>query len=150
VGIDPHQVPLQRRGLDYLRDVITARAVLLPSRVQLGLVDPDPRRAAQSLLDQLQKPVIARLDSEGMYVVTAQGSWSLVDQAVDVVETTGAGDSSAAAIVAALTLGHDFPTAAAFGMSVARWAIADWGHQGLIHREPLTRPLSTITITREA
>ncbi|MGW0585992.1 hypothetical protein ACWD25_61415, partial [Streptomyces sp. NPDC002920] len=49
VGLDPHQTLVAEQGLRYLRRVVSAATVLLPSRVQLNLLDGDPRRAARSL-----------------------------------------------------------------------------------------------------
>lgn len=148
VGIDPHQLPLQRDGLRYLGRVSPAGALVLPSRVQLRLLDADPRAAARRIRDELGLDVVARLDADGMAVVTRDGEWTVRDPDVRVVETTGAGDSSAAAIVAALAAGADLVTAAAFGVSVARLALSDWGHHGLLGA-PLRAPFATITTTQE-
>jgi sugar/nucleoside kinase (ribokinase family) len=148
VGIDPHQLPLQAEGLEYLRRVGPKRALVLPSRVQLRLIDPDPLAAARAIRAHLGLDVIARLDRDGMVVISADGEWSVRDPDVRLVETTGAGDSSAGAIVAAWTAGADLPTAAAYGVSVARLALSDWGHAGLL-TDPLTEPFLSITITRK-
>ncbi|TAM67563.1 MAG: hypothetical protein EPN48_13050 [Microbacteriaceae bacterium] len=149
VGIDPHQLRVLSAGLDHLRDVTPDGAVILPSRVQLTLIDEDARAAARRIVATLGNPVVARLDSDGMYVVAADGQWIVRDENVDVCETTGAGDSSAAAIVAALTTGADLVTAAMFGASIARLAVADWGHAALSAADPLTRPFNGITATKE-
>jgi hypothetical protein len=74
----------------------------------------------------------------------------LQDNGVEVVETTGAGDSSAGAIIAALAAGTDLATAAAFGISTARIVLSDWGHRALAHADPLTRPLDRIRVTRQS
>jgi sugar/nucleoside kinase (ribokinase family) len=148
VAIDPHQLPLQAEGLSYLRRVSPPHALVLPSRVQLHLIDPDPLAAAREIRARLGLDVIARLDRDGIAVVSGDGEWSVRDPAVRVVETTGAGDSSAAAILAAWTAGADLPTAAAYGASVARLALSDWGHAGLL-ADPLTEPFPAITITRK-
>jgi sugar/nucleoside kinase (ribokinase family) len=148
VGIDPHQLPLQAEGLEYLRRVSPPRALVLPSRVQLRLIDPDPLASARAIRAHLGLDVIARLDRDGMVVISADGEWSVRDPDVHLVETTGAGDSSAGAIVAAWTAGVDLPTAAAYGVSVARVALSDWGHACLL-TDPLTEPFPSITITRK-
>ena len=148
VGTDPHQVPLQTEGLDYLHRVSPPRALVLPSRVQLGLIDPDPLAAARGIQARLGLDVIARLDRDGMVVMTSDGEWTVRDPAVQVVETTGAGDSSAGAIVAAWAAGADLATAAAYGVSVARLALSGWGHECLL-TEPLTEPFPDVTITRK-
>ncbi|MGD8167951.1 PfkB family carbohydrate kinase [Herbiconiux sp. P16] len=147
VGIDPHQLPLQRDGLDHLRQVVPPGAVVLPSRVQLGLLDPDPREAARLIASALGVAVVARLDREGIDVVGAEGAWSVRDPAVEVRETTGAGDSSAAAIVAALAQGADLVTAARFGASIARIALSDVGSAALVRAHPLSAPFDDIITT---
>jgi sugar/nucleoside kinase (ribokinase family) len=149
VGLDPHQLLVSEQGLAYLRRVVSATTVLLPSRVQLTLLDSDPRRAARSLAAGLGLPVIARLDAEGSYVVTADGIWSIRDRAVTVVETTGAGDACAAAVVAALAAGADPVEAAVFGTSIARTALAGWGHEALAAAAPISRPFPGITTRKE-
>ncbi|MFF3377494.1 PfkB family carbohydrate kinase [Streptomyces sp. NPDC002680] len=149
IGLDPHQTLVAEQGLRHLRQVASPTTVLLPSRVQLTLLDTDPRRAARSLAAGLGLPVIARLDAEGSYVVTADGVWSVRDRSVTVVETTGAGDASAAAVVAALAAGADLVEAALFGTSVARIALADWGHAALAAATPLSRPFPDITTLKE-
>ncbi len=146
VGIDPHQVPLHREGIAYLERVAGTDSIVLPSRVQLRLIDADPVAAARTIRDTVGLDVVARLDKDGIVVVSGEGEWEVRDPAVRVVETTGAGDSSAAAIVAAWTAGFDLPVAAGFGASAARLALSDWGHQGLL-ADPLSRPLPEITIT---
>lgn len=149
VGIDPHQLHVLSSGLDYLRRVAPDGAVILPSRVQLTLIEDDAKAAARTIAATLGTPVVARLDREGMYVVSDEGRWIVQDENVTVYETTGAGDSSAAAIVAALASGADLPTAAMFGVSIARLAVAGWGHNALSAAEPFTSPFNGITATKE-
>ncbi|MDA4893165.1 PfkB family carbohydrate kinase [Microbacterium resistens] len=151
VGIDPHQVPMARAGLAYLRNVTPPGGLILPSRVQLGLIDADVRAAARRIADELATPVIARLDSEGMFVVDAGGggTWTIRDDRVIVRETTGAGDASAAAIMAAVARGVDLVTAAMIGAAVARVALADWGAAALLDAEPFTAPPVGVTATQE-
>jgi sugar/nucleoside kinase (ribokinase family) len=149
IGLDPHQTLVAEEGLDHLRRVVSATTVLLPSRVQLGLLDSDPRRAARSLAAGLGLPVVARLDAEGSYVVTSDGVWSVRDHAVTVVETTGAGDAGAGAVVAALAAGADPVEAAMFGTGIARIALAGWGHEALAAATPVSRPFPGITTRKE-
>ncbi|MCX5554466.1 PfkB family carbohydrate kinase [Streptomyces sp. NBC_00038] len=149
VGLDPHQALVAEQGLEHLRRVVSATTVLLPSRIQLSLLDSDPRRAARSLAAGLGLPVVARLDAEGSYVVTADGNWSVRDRAATVVETTGAGDASAGAVVAALAAGADPVEAALYGTSIARTALADWGHEALAAAAPIACPFPGITTRKE-
>jgi sugar/nucleoside kinase (ribokinase family) len=150
VGIDPHQLPLHREGIGYLEGIVSPGTILLPSRVQLNLIDPDPRAAARQLSRHFDTTVYGRLDRDGMYIAQPDTAWILHDNNVRVTETTGAGDSSAAAIIAALALGADAPTAALFGASVARIALSGWGDEALRITEPLVHPLNRIKITQES
>ena len=151
VGIDPHQLPMASGPIDYLRRVTPPGGIVLPSRVQLTLIDPQPRTAARRNAAELDTPVIARLDSEGMLVVEAGGrdAWVVQDARVDVVETTGAGDASAAAIMAATALGADLVTAAMFGAAVARVALGGWGADALLDAIPFTAPPDGVTADQE-
>lgn len=149
VGVDPHQILMAREGLHYLRRVMPAHGgVCLPSRVHLRAVSDDPERAAVTLARQCGVPVVARLDVDGMVVVDTEAEhlWRVTDPAVTVRETTGAGDASAAAIVAALARGYDVVTAARFGTSVARIALSDWGAAGLLASDPVVRPFVEVQV----
>jgi sugar/nucleoside kinase (ribokinase family) len=144
-GVDPDQRLVLRHGMEYWQSITSHPGVLLPSRVQLATVAPDPRAAARHLAVQLRVPVVARLDVDGMHAVDPTGAeWSITDDDVEVVETTGAGDASAAAIVAALAQGADLPAAAAYGVSAARIALSDWGCDSLLAVSPLTAPLAGV------
>ncbi|PXY35365.1 hypothetical protein BA062_07405 [Prauserella flavalba] len=149
IGIDPHQTHVAAEGMAHLSAVAAHADVVLPSRVQLTLLDRDPRRAARDLAARLGIPVVARLDADGAYVVTSAGAWSVRDRRAEVVETTGAGDASAAAVVAALARGAEPVEAAAFGTSVARIALAGWGHEALEHAAALSAPLPGIITHKE-
>lgn len=151
VGIDPHQVPMHKDGIEYLRRVTPAGGIVLPSRVQLSLIDTDAHAAARRIATVLGVPVIARLDREGILVVDAGDTheWTVRDANVHVVETTGAGDSSAAAIMAATALGADPVNAAMFGVAVARHALARWGAAALLEATPLTSPPNGVTAKQE-
>ncbi|KRE72711.1 PfkB family carbohydrate kinase [Arthrobacter sp. Soil762] len=148
VGVDPDQREVMRHGLDYWLAMAEQATVLLPSRVQLAQPGQDPGDAAVMISLATGVPVIARLDVDGLLVVDGDRAWSVQDPEVRVVDTIGAGDASAAAIVAALAGGSSLVEAAAFGASVARLILSDWGHAGLLRDEPLTRPYETL-ITKE-
>jgi sugar/nucleoside kinase (ribokinase family) len=148
-AVDPHQVEAHSRGLEYWQEIADAATVLLPSRVQLASLHPDPETAAALLLAATGCPVIARLDVDGILVVEPGRTSAVRDPEVRVVDTIGAGDASAAAITAALARGEDLATAAAFGTSAARLVLADWGHRGLTGGIRLDEPFSSITITNK-
>jgi sugar/nucleoside kinase (ribokinase family) len=146
-GVDPDQRLVRRHGMRYWRSIASPPGILLPSRVQLAAVAADPRAAARELAAHLRVAVVARLDVDGMHAADPTGGqWSITDDDVEVIETTGAGDASAAAIVAALAQGADLPTAAAYGISVARIVLSGWGCDALLAGGPLTAPLAGIRI----
>ena len=150
VGVDPDQRLARTRGEEYWRAVRVPSGVLLPSRVHLATVHPRPRTAATWLAKRLDTLVVARLDTEGAYVADPAGpSWTVRDTAVRVVDTTGAGDTMAGALVAALATGADAATATAFGVSAARIALSGIGHRALPGQPPLTAPLPGVTLTKE-
>lgn len=140
VVIDPDQRRLAADGMTYLRALCRGReAVVCPSRVQLGLIDPDPDRAAEQLRVELDAHVVARLDREGSLVLPrAGGCWRVWADAPLVVDTTGAGDSHAGALAAGLLLHSPAERDADLLVSAVRRAtavvnttLADWGPWGL-------------------
>jgi len=148
VGVDPDQREVRRRGAAYWRAVAVVGGVLLPSRIQLTAVDPDPHRGAQRLAGSTGVAVAARLDSAGAYAVDPAGrGWTIHDEHAEIVDTTGAGDTSAGAIVAALAAGADLPTATALGVSAARVVLSGWGPTALTRHPPLTGPLPGVCVT---
>ena len=149
VGIDPEQRKTNAKSLSYWKRItIPQKGVLLPSRLQLASVDKDPFRAVLRLYEMLNVPVIAKLDADGAVAIDASGSWHVDDEAVQVVDTTGAGDAMAGAALAAIASGCDIATATALGVSAARLALSDWGAGGLINGRPLSRPLRGVRTRR--
>jgi sugar/nucleoside kinase (ribokinase family) len=150
VGVDPDQRQVLGRGDEYWRAIAVQGGVLLPSRLQLAMLSADPRAAAAKLATAHQISVVARLDVDGMYVIDPTGdAWTVHDSHVDVLDPTGAGDTSAGAIIAALAAGADLAEAAAFGVSAARIVLSDWGHEALAGARPMNHPSSGIRIRRE-
>lgn len=143
VGVDPHQSLVERHGVAYFRAMSQA-TVFLPSRVQLTLIDHDPAKAAAAIFDATGVPVVGRLDADGMLILDGDGLRFVRDPSAEPVETTGAGDASAAAIVAALGRGASIDEAAKFGVSIARLAISDWGDSALVSSQPLSSPFPNL------
>lgn len=148
-GVDPDQGSIAAGGWNHLAALLQDGDLVLPSRVQLNLLGTEPRRVAIEIADRFGVAVVARLDADGMVVIDGHERWSLRDPDIEVVETTGAGDASAGAIVAAYTAGRQLVEAAALGMSVARLALAGWGHTELVAHQPLSAPFSTLRITND-
>jgi len=149
VGVDPEQRKTNAKSWSYWKRItIPGKSVLLPSRLQLASVDTDPFRAASQLREMLGVPVIAKLDADGALAIDDSGAWHVTDAEVEVVDTTGAGDAMAGAALAAIASGCDAATATAFGVSVARLALSDWGAGGLVNSRSLTRPLRGVRTRR--
>lgn len=150
-GIDPEQREVRQRGWSYWEEIAHGADVLLPSRMQLLLLDDDAIRAAEQLAERLAVPVIARLDQDGVMVVDAfAGRWFVRDTRVRVVDPTGAGDTMAGATMAALSAGHGLVEAAAVGVAAARRVLADWGPAGLVnHPQPIIWPCPGVEVTKD-
>ena len=150
VGVDPDQHQIHSRGSEYWRAIAIPGGVLLPSRVQLATLGPEPHIAAQQLAASTGLCVAARLDTEGAYAVDPTGRhWTIRDDHAEIADTTGAGDASAGAIVAALAAGADLATATALGVSAARVVLSDWGHTAMSRHPPLAGPLPGVHITAQ-
>jgi sugar/nucleoside kinase (ribokinase family) len=150
VGVDPDQRQVLDQGDEYWQSIAVQGGVLLPSRLQLTMLSADPREAAARLAASYRISVVARLDVDGMYAVDPTGdAWTVHDSRVDVLDTTGAGDTSAGAIIAALAAGADLAEAAAVGVSAARIVLSDWGHEALARATPLSQPLSGISVRKQ-
>jgi sugar/nucleoside kinase (ribokinase family) len=150
-GIDPEQREVRRRGWSYWREVGIGVDLLLPSRMQLLLLDDDPIRAAESLHESLGVAVVARLDRDGALVIEADGSrWRIHDSRVRVVDPTGAGDTMAGATMAGRAIGYGVAESAALGVSAARLVLGGPGPAGLVaHPELISAPLPGVEIVKD-
>jgi sugar/nucleoside kinase (ribokinase family) len=150
-GIDPEQREVRRRGWSYWREVAAGTDLLLPSRMQLLLLDDDPIRAAESLHKSLGVAIVARLDRDGALVIEADGSrWRIHDSRVRVVDPTGAGDTMAGATMAGRAIGYGVAESAALGVSAARLVLSGPGAAGLVaHPEPISTPLPGVEIVKD-
>ncbi len=146
-GIDPDQLAIRDAGWDYMTACCAWATVVLPSRVQLRQLGGEPLGVALALRRRFGIDVVAKLDQDGAVVLPSDGgAWRVFDPAAKVVDTTGAGDSLAGATLAARSLGCDWPTALAFGVSAARRVIGDWGIEGFASHIRLTAPFAEIRI----
>lgn len=154
VLVDPDQLAIAEHGWDYLSDLASTTDVFLPSRVQLRQLHADPRQAAQELRRRTSCSVVARLDTEGSLVLPASGgTWRVSGDDVEVVDTTGAGDSHAGALAAALgdaVDGHTLIAATAVATAVVARTLTGSGAAELMSGPDLTlADLSTITVHQE-
>jgi ribokinase len=149
VGVDPDQRLSRAKAWRYWTRISAAKgSVIFPSRLQLSSVGADPLAAARLLHEALKVPVVAKLDAEGAAAIDAEHTWVVRDNRVRLVDTTGAGDAMTGAAVAALAAGCDLATATALGVSVARLALAGWGHRGLLGQTPLCDPLAGVRVKK--
>ena len=154
VLVDPDQRAIAEHGWDYLTDLAPTTDVFLPSRVQLRQLDEDPRHAAQELRRRTGRSVVARLDAEGSLVLPASGgTWQVRGDRVDVVDTTGAGDSHAGALAAALgnsVTEDSLRAATVVATAVVTCTLTGTGPSGLMNRLDLTPDdLSSVHVLKE-
>jgi len=123
-----------------VREVLQARPILLPNAseaAQLSGLTGTP--AVMWLCEMTGAPVVMTVGAHGATVVDRGGVYSIAPPAVDVVDTTGAGDTFAGVLAAKIAQGHDLRSAVeqavvAAAMSVtsrgARSYVTDEGHFG--------------------
>lgn len=143
VLVDPDQRAIAERGWDYFHDIAPTTDVVLPSRVQLLQLGTDPRQVALDLRRRTGCSVVARLDAEGSLVLPhTGGAWRVFGDKVDVVDTTGAGDSHAGALAAALgssVTEDSLRAATVIATAAVTRTLTGVGPFGLINRTDLTR-----------
>lgn len=146
VGIDPHQTYINSLGSDYYTKFSqVGELVLLPSRLQLGPAR-HPFQSANSLARKLHATVFARLDVDGISATNGEQSFLVSDRSAPVVDTTGAGDTTAGAIMAALDAGCSMVEAASLAVTVARQLLSGWGTENLFPHAPITKPIHEVRI----
>lgn len=153
VLIDPHQTGVLNHGWEYLEHLVSeaqpARVILLPSRVQLRALG-ETSDVALRMSERLGVDVVARLDEEGMDVLSQDGRARVKDVGVPVRDTTGAGDTTAGAIAGALANGRSLLEATQLAVTVARLLLSDWGINALSADTYIQDPLETLlTIERD-
>lgn len=135
VAVDPDQRQIATQGWAYLEALARTATLFLPSRVQLSQLHPDPLTAATMLRDRTGRAVIARCDADGSWVLPQTGeTWHVGAAPAAVIDTTGAGDSHAAAALTALALQPeriDLVRAASIASVIAARTVAGWGPEGL-------------------
>ncbi|TPQ15634.1 carbohydrate kinase family protein [Streptomyces sporangiiformans] len=114
-------VPGEAAWLDWIAACLPYVDYLLPNDEQvLGWTGTtDLVTGCRALLDRGAGCVVATAGAAGAVIVTADGEHTVPAFAVDVVDTTGCGDSFSAGFLRGLSLGHDAPEAAVLGCATA-------------------------------
>ncbi|TLS42715.1 carbohydrate kinase family protein [Streptomyces montanus] len=114
-------VPGEAAWLDWIAACLPYVDYLLPNDDQvLGWTGTtDLVTGCRALLDRGAGCVVATAGAAGAVIVTADGEHTVPAFAVDVVDTTGCGDSFSAGFLRGLSLGHDAPEAAVLGCATA-------------------------------
>lgn len=100
--------------------------------------ETDAAAAAAALTDLCSGWVVVKLGSRGLLAAGPNGAQLTIDApAVKVIDTTGAGDSLAAGLLASLADGHDVASALATGVRVASTEVGRASHR----RYPTRREL---------
>jgi fructokinase len=111
--LDPNVRPKLLRDPVALRDTIsrfasTADLLKLSAPDAELLFDLDPERAAQRLRSLGARAVVVTLGAEGAYADVDTGAFAVAAPVVTAVDTTGAGDACAAALIFGL-MAHGWP-----------------------------------------
>lgn len=104
-------------------------AALVLEQLGVAVSDEDPRVLAEELLDQGFASVVVTLGAAGALVATEQGLDEIRTPVVRAVDTTGAGDAFAGALVASLAEGVGLVDSAHFAARVGAAATLKPGAQ---------------------
>jgi 5-dehydro-2-deoxygluconokinase len=99
-------VDTARREIGWMLDHVTV-AVGNRDEVEVAVGTADPAQAAKALLGRGIAMAVVKLGGDGVLVATADGSWTVPPQPVDVVCGLGAGDAFGGALAHGLLAGWD-------------------------------------------
>ncbi len=129
VSWDPGRV-ISRMGIERLGNLISKVDILLANREEAEEMahESDPERAARKLHDLGAKLVIVKLGAEGSLAVGNFGKIRIPRCPVEkVVDTTGAGDSFAAGLLAAIAKGYNVEDSLAIASAAASLKVMHLG-----------------------
>jgi sugar/nucleoside kinase (ribokinase family) len=115
---------------DVLDAVLAATTVLSVNERELALLGEEPGGALAALWPRLAQDavVVARVGKDGAWLHRRGEDPELIESiAVDVVDTTGAGDAHAGALLAGLAEGLDLPAAVRRANAAAALAVTRLG-----------------------
>ncbi len=102
---------------------------LHPDAVNSTVTDAEPADLARDLIAAGFRSVVMTLGAAGCVVAMADDSHTIPAPQVSAVDTTGAGDAFAGALVAQLDSGASLVDAARFAVRVGAFAVQGWGAQ---------------------
>jgi ribokinase len=131
-------------------------AAMLSLRALAGAADEPGRtsglptgESAALALAAVARSAVLTLGAAGALVAVDGSCIRLPASAVDVVDTTGAGDAFTGALAAGLAAGHDLAAAAGWGLAVASWSVGRAGAQASYPRgADCARLLGTMPTSR--
>jgi ribokinase len=112
--------------------VLAARPILTPNASEAAQLtgEEDPERAARALRERTGAPVLITLGARGALLLDGDGPERLDAPRVQVVDTTGAGDTVNGALAAELAAGRPLAGAARFAIAAAAVSTGKEGARG--------------------
>jgi ribokinase len=140
LSLDPGTV-YAMKGLDALKPLLKDCHVFLPNERELYLLTEKANASgAQVLLDLGVHIIAVKLGARGCYVTNGCETYTIAPPAMEVYNTTGAGDAFCAGFLYGLLRGHDLYTCGTWGNLVASYILKTSGaRQGLPYQQDLIR-----------
>ncbi len=138
LSIDPGTV-YAMKGLDTLKPLLKDCQVFLPNERELYLLtEQEYTSGAQILLDLGVQIIAVKLGARGCYVTNGRETHTIAPPAMEIYDTTGAGDAFCAGFLYGLLRGQDLYTCGTWGNHVASYILKTSGaRQGLPYRQDL-------------
>jgi sugar/nucleoside kinase (ribokinase family) len=145
---------LASQGLKVLAPIIDDCDVLVLNKEEAGALTASRTGDLRAMLWRLQqhaKIVVITDGPNGAYATDGISMFTIRPRPIKVVETTGAGDSFAAGVVAGLVLGQDLATALQYGMAESESVIQYVGAKNvLLSRSALIKDARRYKVRKEA
>jgi ribokinase len=147
VLLDPSPADRVSDELLSLADVVVPNPTEAETLTGIAVDGPEAaRRAARALLDRGCNIACVKLSEGGCIVGQGDNFCHVAVEAVEVVDTTGAGDAFAGAMAVALSEGRDAVAAAIFAAAASTHAVTGYGSQPAYPlREDIVRISATVT-----
>lgn len=119
----------QRRARAIILETIGLADFVFPSFEDARFITQreEPEAIAAELLERGPRAVALKLGDNGVLLATGDGMHRFTSHAVDVVDTTGAGDTFDGAFVVAYLQGRSLPDCALFANAAAALTTTGWG-----------------------